>query len=74
MKKKKTEPIIYSKKDQNLFDEFLIMLSGGLGALGLEDIIAVNIKSGLIKLGIAFLIILFVLSIIRKISDKIKAK
>jgi hypothetical protein len=68
MKKKKT--VIVSERDKDIFDEFGIIIAGGLGALGIQDILLNNLWIGLIKLGIAFLLIMAVSKFIRRKSDK----
>ncbi|MEK6918490.1 MAG: hypothetical protein AABW73_00445 [Nanoarchaeota archaeon] len=69
---KKREIVVYSKMDQTLFDEFLIMAAGGLGALGIQDLLEGFKGVWWLKIGIAFLIILIDVQWIRKISDKKK--
>jgi len=68
----KKEIVIVSQRDKDIFDEFFILIAGGLGALGIEDLLQVNWLGGLLKLGIAFLIIMVVSTWIRKKSDNKK--
>ena len=68
MKKKKI--VLVSERDKDIFDEFGIMVAGGLGALGIERILNSQLGKGLLLLGIAFLLIMAVSKFIRKKSDK----
>lgn len=60
--------ILISERDKDIFDEFLILIAGGLGALGIEDLFMFN-SHGFLKLGIALLIIMLVSTFIRKKSE-----
>lgn len=74
------EIVIVSQRDRVIFDEFFLLIAGILGGLGLEPLVRAGLgKLGLsfpwlnvIEVGIAFLIILFVVSHLRKVSDTIK--
>jgi len=65
----KKEIIIVSERDKDIFDEFVIMIAGGLGALGIERILGNAIGKGFLMLGIAFLLIMGVSKWIRGKSD-----
>jgi len=69
MAKQKKKIVIISERDRNVFDEFFILIAGGIGALGLERLIPEDWRFGWIYLGIAFLLILAVCVWIRKKSD-----
>ena len=64
----KKEIVVVSERDRDIFGESFILIAGGLGALGIEDLLVAN-WWGLLKIGIAFLIISLASSIIRKKSD-----
>ena len=74
------EAVIVSKRDRIIFDEFFIIIAGILGGLGIEPMVNwILTKLGLffpwlniVELGIAFLIILGVVAVIRRVSDKVK--
>lgn len=69
-KKNKKKSIIISERDKDIFDEFGIMISGGLGALGIERILSNEILKGFLMLGIAFILISLVSKWVRGKSDK----
>jgi hypothetical protein len=69
MDRKRKKIVIISERDISVFDEFFILLAGGIGALGLEKLIPEGYRYGLLYLGISFLIIVAVCSWIRKKSD-----
>ena len=68
-KKQKKEIVIVSERDKDIFDEFGIMIAGGLGALGIERILGNAVWKGFLMLGIAFLLIMGVSKWIRGKSD-----
>ena len=62
---KRKKIVIISERDKDIFDEFGIIIAGGLGALGIDRILSDKVIIGLIMLGISFLIILVISKCIR---------
>lgn len=61
-----------SELDRNIFDDFFLMVAGGLGAFGIEDLFSLNWLDGSLKIAISYFIILLVAKHLRKLSDKKK--
>lgn len=71
-KNRKKKIVIVGERNKDVFDDFIIMVAGGLGALGLQDFFDSNFKFSwgmFYKLAIAFGLIIFVSKFIRGTSD-----
>jgi len=70
----KKKVILFSERDRDIFDDVFIMIAGGLGAFGIEDLFALNWFGATLKIAIAYGIIQLVVIYLRKKSDKKKVK
>jgi len=61
--------VIVSERDKDIFNEFGIMVAGGLSALGIEDLLNNYWQTGMLKIGIAFILIIIISKFIRCKSD-----